>query len=203
MSQVGEFLGSSCFVSPCPDIGVSTPRGDWDGQGTLPAACGPTLTPHRPPQSARSCLLGLAALECRLQVAAQWGLFSQQCLLPHAARPSLITVPALLSALSPAQIPRQCTLQAEQSRAMGLSAALCPQTLVSPTSVPAAHPPPLIPHIRQSSHIHAPAQPSLHQQSCPAQQSVLDGMEIQPPPRGWHCGDSVHTSLHPSSLRRK
>lgn len=139
MSQVEEFLGSSCFVSLCPSIGVGSPGGDRDGQDTLPAACGPALTPHRPPQSAHSCLLGLAALECRLQVAAQWGLFSQQCLLPHAARPSLITVPALLSALSPAQIPQQCTLQAEQSPTVGLSAALCPQPLLSPTSVPQHH----------------------------------------------------------------
>lgn len=70
-------------------------------------------------------------------------------------------------------------------------------------SSPTPHPPAQTLHVRQSSHIHTSAQPSLHQQTCPAQQSVLDGMEIQPLPRGWHCGDSIHTSLHPSKLQRK
>lgn len=67
-------------------------------------------------------------------------------------------------------------------------------TPVTNFSSPAPHPPALTPHVRQSNHIHTPAQPSLHQQTCPAQQSVLDGMEMQPPPRGWHCGECLHLS---------
>lgn len=194
MSQVEEFLGSSCFVSLCPSIGVASPGGDRDGQDTLPTACGPALTPHRPPQSAHS-FAGAGGFGVQIAGSSTMGIVlptmplapCRQALPDY--RPS-----SALSIISCSNPPAVHTAgRAEPNRGAQRSP-LPTVTPVTNFSSPAPHPPALTPHVRQSNHIHTPAQPSLHQQTCPAQQSVLDGMEMQPPPRGWHCGECLHLS---------
>lgn len=220
-SERGPVFGSPAGLCGChPEMG---PRAFGAHR---PQPRGPALTPRRPPQSARSCLPGLAALECRLQVAAQWGLFSQQCLLPHAAAaagPSLITLAALPAALSPASIPpaahargrgepgrrARCSPLPAATRAVRVAPRASP---VPPGSFPPPAPRPPALHVRwqrpASPPLPSPAQPARgRRQIQPAKQTPICPQRHGNPalatwlaqPSG--CRDSGRSSPHPSRRR--
>lgn len=188
MSQVGKILGSSCFVSPCP-WGVVPKLGQgWSGH----TACSPWPRADPSPPASKCPLLFAGAGGFGVQIAGSGTMGIVLPTMPLApcrqALPDYCPSSAL-SIISCSNPPAVHTAGRAKPNRGAQRSPLPTATRVTNFSSPAPHPPALTLHARQSSCIHASAQPSLHPQTCPAQQSVLDGIEIQPPPRGWHCRD--------------